>query len=138
MQGVQADSLYSTLFDPASDHPAVLDALKQVAIYTDCLSKRHWSKPWEVVSRDLAASIVQVAKLFVRDEQYSVEQLDLWVQYIGPARKQGSALAIRNAFFAWEQEVIRRGWLKDSPARQFLREAIMNIGANATSSNIVF
>jgi len=137
-RGVRTDSLYSTLFDPASDHPAVLDALKQVAIYTDCLGNRHWSKPLEVVSRELAASIVKVAKLFVRHEQYSVEQLELWVQYIGPARKQGSALAIKNAFLAWDQEVMRRGWEQDSKERQFLRQALMEIGANGTSPGRVF
>ena len=104
LKGVGTNSLYAKLFDPDSDHPALLDALKQVAIYTDCLAKRHWAKPWEAATQSLASTMVENARVFARDKQYSVEHIELWVQYIGPARKMGASGAIIDAFLRWEQQ----------------------------------
>jgi hypothetical protein len=129
---VKPDSLYRALFDPASDHPARLDALKQVAIYTDCLGIRHWSKPWELASEELSTAMVKSAGLLARDKQHSHEEMELWVKYIGPARKVGSAAAVTTAFLQWEQDAIRRGWEAESPARQFMREALLSLQSSST------
>ena len=37
-----------------SDHPYVLDQLKQIAFYTDCLGDAHWSIPDEVIDESPA------------------------------------------------------------------------------------
>ena len=44
----------SPLFDETSDHPFVLDNLKQLGFYTDCLGKATWALPWKVIDEDLA------------------------------------------------------------------------------------
>jgi hypothetical protein len=40
-QGARRADEFGGLFEPAAEHPYILDQLKQVSIYTDCLGKAH-------------------------------------------------------------------------------------------------
>ena len=44
-EGARTMNAMAAGVDPHAEHTAVLDALKQVSFYTDCLAKRHWSIP---------------------------------------------------------------------------------------------
>ena len=136
-EGIAPEMLLRNLLTSEAEHPAALDAVKQVAIYVDCFGRRHWSKPWEVVSKELAASVITTARLFAPDRETTTEQIELWIEYIGPARKEGSGAAILRAFLAWEQEAIRRGWETDSPEARFLREGYLNLLSHSGSDNVV-
>lgn len=57
---------FRPLFDSGSDHTTVLDNLKQVAFYTDCLGRAHWSQPSEVVDQNTAEQILKVAGIFCK------------------------------------------------------------------------
>ena len=47
--------------DKDAGHTFVLDNLKQLSLYTDCLGNRHWAEPEEVVDRSLAQMLVTLA-----------------------------------------------------------------------------
>ena len=76
------------MYDEASDHPHVLDNVKQLGFYTDCLGKGHWSKPDEVIEEKLARSLVAVAKLQAGNSVHTEREVQLWVEHIGPVWKQ--------------------------------------------------
>jgi AbiV family abortive infection protein len=72
---------FNELFKKDADHPFLLDMLKQIALYSDCLGNRHWSIPAEVVDGPLASHLLQVAKALAGKEVISQREIELWVQY---------------------------------------------------------
>jgi AbiV family abortive infection protein len=76
------------LYDSTSDHPYILDHLKQLGFYTDCLGAALWSEPGSIIDEKVASALVQTAKLFTRDHEYSQKELELWVEHIGPVWKK--------------------------------------------------
>lgn len=76
------------MFDEASDHPFVLDQLKQVGFYTDCLGKANWAVPSEVIDETLARGLVGIARLFAHGERYVEKDIQLWVEHVGPVWKR--------------------------------------------------
>jgi AbiV family abortive infection protein len=81
-----------SLFDGASDHPYLLDQMKQLGFYTDCLGEAHWSKPEEVVDESLARMLVRFARHLARERVFTPEEIELWVQYMGPVWKAPSGV----------------------------------------------
>ena len=65
------------VYDPSSDHPEKLDAIKQLEFYTDCFGKRHWSEPHEVIDASLARHLVSLAKLLCPKRQTSAREIEL-------------------------------------------------------------
>ena len=45
---------FRPLFSQDSEHPYLLDQLKQIGFYTDCLGKANWSVTVEVIDEPLA------------------------------------------------------------------------------------
>jgi AbiV family abortive infection protein len=58
---------FRPLFDEDSDHPFILDQVKQISFYTDCLGDAHWSIPHDVIDESLAMMLLQIARIFSRD-----------------------------------------------------------------------
>ena len=79
------------LFDHDSDHPFLLDQLKQLGLYTDCLGKGHWAIPTEVVEQDLARMLVNVANVLAKDKDVSEKEVELWIEHVGPVWKKDPA-----------------------------------------------
>lgn len=55
---------FSPLFSKGAYHPFLLDQVKQISLYTDCLGDAHWSEPAEVINEDLAKMLVRSALAF--------------------------------------------------------------------------
>jgi len=72
------------IVDKSSDHPEVLDSLKQIGFYTDCLGSAHWSIPDEVVNEKLASILVKTANILAPEREITVKELELLL-----ARKLG-------------------------------------------------
>lgn len=72
------------IFDPDSDHPAVLDTVKQLGFYTDCYANRHWSKPDVVVESDLARVLVVIAEVLCPKHETTEREIELWIEHVGP------------------------------------------------------
>jgi len=70
--------------DKDGEHAATLDALKQLALYTDCLGDRHWSIPTEVVDAALARSMLASAEMMWGAHPVTERELQLWLEIVGP------------------------------------------------------
>lgn len=75
---------FRSLVDASSDHPQLLDQLKQLGFYTDTYKRGHWSCPEDVIDQKLAESLVATAELLASDKDVTTEEIDLWVKHLGP------------------------------------------------------
>ena len=98
--------------DPNAEHAAVLDAVKQVSFYTDCLGKRHWSVPTEVINEGLARSMIASAEMMWGGKSITVRELELWAQIVGPHYKQRGMMA---AVVEWQHAMLKEGLSKIEP-----------------------
>ena len=101
---------FSSIFDKNADHPYILDQLKQVAIYTDCLGKAHWSLPTVCIDEELAHTLLHTASLLCSDREVTEEEIGLWVKHVGPAWHANNALRLK-ALISWHDEMVKRGLL---------------------------
>ncbi len=58
---------------------ATLDALKQIACYTDFVDKGKWRAPWDIIDANLARSILDSAIAMWGDEPISEQEIGLWM-----------------------------------------------------------
>jgi AbiV family abortive infection protein len=79
------------LFDETSDHPFVLDQVKQLGFYTDCLGKAHWAIPTDTIDEQLAKMLVHVAQLLAREGTHKEQEVQLWLKHVGPVWKKDPA-----------------------------------------------
>jgi len=84
-KGARSFEDLSPVGDPTSDHPQVLDSLKQTAFYSDVYGKGRWSSPATDIPEDFARTIVSLAGLLgvakgLRALPNSRCGLDTWVQ----------------------------------------------------------
>jgi AbiV family abortive infection protein len=92
------------LVDPDSDHPDVLDQMKQLCIYTDCFINGKWSSPDEVEVRGLAPHLVKMAQILGTPKTVTPEEIELWRKHLFPV-KGSSMLAQKSAVTAWYHEM---------------------------------
>jgi AbiV family abortive infection protein len=74
---------FDQIFNPEGDHPEVLNNLKQIGFYTDCLGKVHWSLPSEVIDESTAKGIFSVAQILSKKRAYTEREIELWVTHVG-------------------------------------------------------
>lgn len=96
------------IYDNASDHPNILDQVKQLGFYTDCLGARaHWSIPADVIDVELATALVNSAKLFSQRSPVTEREIQLWVEHMKPFWNkdlQGMKQALVNCYSAMQLE----------------------------------
>lgn len=100
MKGARKLEDLRPLFEEDAEHPFILDQVKQLGFYTDCLGNRHWSVPVEVIDEKLTRGLIQIAKLFIRTHETTVEEIELWVRHVGTAPKN-DLLAAKKALVSW-------------------------------------
>jgi len=96
------------LVDPTSDHPDVLDQLKQLCIYTDCFNNAKWSSPDEVDVAGLAPYFLKMAQILGRGKTVTDEEVQLWRKHLLPV-KDAPMEAQKQAVAAWFHEMNLRG-----------------------------
>jgi len=121
LEGARSLEDLSKIADPSSDHPKILDQLKQVALYTDCLDSAHWSFPEEVVDKDLAAGILRAADIFSRKQDCAEEHISLWMKHMLPVKNQSQSIQ-NQALLNWFNEMKDKGYMVegDIPFGNFL------------------
>lgn len=93
--GAKSMMAMSPAIDKDADHTFVLDGLKQISVYTDCLGERHWSIPSEVCDAALAKSIIASAELMWGSWNVEVRDIELWMEIVGPEYgRPGMAAAV--------------------------------------------
>ena len=83
-RGAASLSDLTEIFDPQSDHPEILDQVKQLGFYTDCYADRHWSEPIKIVDDHLARSLVYTAEILLPRAETTEREMQLWTQLVGP------------------------------------------------------
>lgn len=117
---------FRPLFDKDAEHPYLLDQVKQVGFYTDCLgSKGHWSIPDEVIDGELAGHLVSTAKLLSSVTPTSEREIELWVEHVGPVWKKDMNW-MKCAVESWYKSMQREGLEPDGEngMEKFLRGGI--------------
>lgn len=112
LEGARSLEDLSRIADPDSDHPKILDQLKQVALYTDCLGSAHWSLPEDVVEKDLAAGILRTADVFSRKQNCAEEHISLWVKHMLPVKNQPQSVQ-NQALLNWFNEMKAKGYITE-------------------------
>jgi AbiV family abortive infection protein len=99
---------FRSMFDRDADHPQILDQLKQLTVYTDCLGSGRWSEPAQVIDRAGAEPLVAVAELMSQSpkQEVTAREIELWMQHMGPAWG-GPMDGMKRAFRDWN-EAMRR------------------------------
>ena len=93
-----------------AEHTALLDNVKQIGFYSDCLGNAHWSEPEKVIDRRLAQMLVKIADLFAAKEAVTSEEMELWISHLGPA--YGSTLeTMKEALLNWYRAMNDAGLL---------------------------
>lgn len=86
--------------DPSAEHTAVLDQVKQIGLYTDCMGDAHWSEPDRVVDEGIARLLVGIADLFAKNKTITVKEVELWVEHMRPS--YGAPLeCMKAALLSW-------------------------------------
>lgn len=101
---------FRELFLEDAEHTVLLDNLKQISFYTDCLGKAHWSQPSKVVESDTAKSIIGISKLMLSNTEFTEREIELWVEHIKPVWK-GPMEPMKNALNEWFKSMVSEGLL---------------------------
>jgi AbiV family abortive infection protein len=99
---------FASLVSGDADHPALLDQLKQIALYTDCLGHCHWSEPDTVITKQIATELVRTAELLSRGEDISSREMELWVQHVPPVWMERKEL-MEKALVDWHAALHAEG-----------------------------
>lgn len=112
---------FDQISNPQGDHPELLDNLKQIGFYTDCLGQAHWSVPSEVIDESTAKSILSVAQILSKKRIHTEREIELWVAHVGPA-KQGTLERQKKAVFDWFKAMEAEGLIEEGeiPFAEFL------------------
>src|SRR4030095_7813423 len=117
-----------------SDHPELLDALKQAAFYTDAYGACRWSLPEEAIPGEFARSIVSLARRLSQagEAMTSAEELELWVKHVGPVWKK-EMWEMSQALAACYAEAEERGLLRGGPAAREMTRVLFGLSPSANS-----
>lgn len=105
---------FKPVFDPDSDHPELLDKIKQICFYTDCLAKAHWSEPTEVINANLSESIIKAAEILEPKREVTDIEIEMWAKHIRPVWKRGAEL-METAMIAFHEEMYSEGLTTEDP-----------------------
>jgi AbiV family abortive infection protein len=113
------------MFDPDAPHPFILDQLKQINFYTDCLNDGKWSVPEKVATKEGAENLLKIAEAHSKTRETTNEEIDLWIQYMKPVWHATDG-SLEQALIDWDKEMRRRGLAKGSgiTMEQFYGEGV--------------
>ena len=83
-QGARRLRDFASLFEANAEHPQLLDQVKQLGFYTDCLGEAHWSTPDTVIDENLANTLVQTAQIMACSRDTTATEIELWLKHVSP------------------------------------------------------
>jgi AbiV family abortive infection protein len=111
-QGAKRLEELRPLFDPDAEHPYLLNILKQVGFYTDCLGKARCSFPQDVIDDRLAEVLVTIAEIMTPKREVSGKEIELWIKHLGPTWK-GNMAWMKKALENWYCDMKEHGLIQD-------------------------
>jgi AbiV family abortive infection protein len=136
LKGARKLQDFASLFQDGADHPLLLDQVKQLSFYTDCLGKAHWSEPENVMDKPLASMLVVTSELLGKGEDVSQREIELWIKHLAPVWRRTNE-AMEKGLADWYHAMQTEG-LKapgDNSMRQFILEGIHTEGEQARATN---
>ncbi len=97
---------------PHAEHPFLLNKLKQLGFYTDCLGKAHCSFPEDVIDEKLAEMLVKTAEVMTPKREVSSKEIELWIKHLGPTWK-GNMAWMKKALENWYGDMKEHGLIQD-------------------------
>lgn len=114
LKGARCLSDFRPLLQDSAEHPYLLDNLKQLAFYTDCLGRGHWSHPEKVINQSLAANIVHIAELKIPKTEVTEREIELWIHHLSPVWKHPME-RMETAVASWYRQMCAEGLTDDDP-----------------------
>ena len=108
--------------DASAGHTALLDQVKQIGLYADCLGDAHWSEPEKVIDENMSRSLVGIAEILARSEVVTVKEIELRIKHMRPA--YGTPLeGMKTALLDWFAAMRENNLLEDDdfPVEAFVR-----------------
>lgn len=116
-QGARHIDGFKPAFDPDSQHPVLVDMLKQISIYTDCLGNAHWSVPETVADQELAELFVRAARFLVPQDDihvHTAREVELWIEHMGPVMDKPLGW-MKTALLNWHEAMRKEGLTDANP-----------------------
>lgn len=88
-KGARKLSEFSCIFEPNSEHPSLIDAIKQLGFYTDCYVKGRWSEPSDAINEEFARMMTHTAELLCSERDVTPREVELWIEHVGPHHGTG-------------------------------------------------
>ena len=102
------------MFSPGNISSSMLDQIKQIGFYTDCLGKRHWSIPQEVIDKSFAKHILDLANFHCGNTKtISIKEIELWVECLAPVWMK-SLEEMKHGLLVWRRKMHDAGLIDDS------------------------
>ncbi|PIW61948.1 AbiV family abortive infection protein [Shewanella sp. CG12_big_fil_rev_8_21_14_0_65_47_15] len=95
---------FKDVFNNESEHPQLLDNLKQIGFYTDCLGKAHWSIPVKVIDKENATQMITIAKTQCKEGNFTAREIELWIKHLKPVWR-GSMDVMKTALNNWFEDM---------------------------------
>ncbi len=130
-KGARTLDEFGILFDDDSDHPFVLDQVKQISLYSDCLGAANWSIPEEIIDEDLAKSLVKIAETLTKDREVLPLEIELWIKHLSPVWMTHSDW-MKGALENWYADMKKHGLKDEGPIQieEFIRGDHEKNGSN--------
>ena len=116
LKGARKMSDFREIFNRESDHPQILEQVKQISFYSDCLGNANWSIPDNVIDEALAKSLVQISRIFISKKNISAKEIELWKKNLGPiwsdvttSLKKEDINRLQEAVESFEKEMLIAG-----------------------------
>lgn len=108
---------FRSMYDKDAEHPHLLDQLKQITLYTDCLGDRHWSEPAVAMDRAGAEQIIRVAELLAQSPKREIQarEIELWIEHMGPTRERPMD-EMKVSFREWNEAMKCEGLIEENSA----------------------
>jgi AbiV family abortive infection protein len=111
-EGARGLDEFRSLFGKNPDQPFLLDNVKLISLYTDCLGDAHWSTPADLIDGDLAKMLVRVARLFLEHRDVTSKEIELWVKHMRPYMRSGEVIdydSAKEAMLDWHADMQELG-----------------------------
>ena len=110
------------MFSEEAKHPKVLNVLKQISLYTECVGKAKWVYPDEVITKEIAEAKLQTARILCPEKEVTPLELDLWKKYLKPVWKTDLE-SMKKAIIEWNRAMEKHGL--DSYDEEIMTDFIM-------------
>jgi AbiV family abortive infection protein len=123
-KGARTIDALRPITDPSSEHPQVLDQLKQLCLYTDCVGNSRWTSPAAVEVIEIAPYLLLMAKAMANSGETTEKELKLWRHHLLPVR-HSSFEENKGAVARWWSDMRASGLshVTEEQAEAFLRSS---------------